>query len=603
MSSPDLSKYPYKQYVWALGEGVSDFPLGQVIDSRYKVVAPCVWLDTQPAELPKEPDAIPTFAQPYLQAYAHQLHIPTVYGVCHQDGEPILLLSNVPVDRGGRLFPTLNQGWERTTAFRQVYWLWQILGLWQPLAHLGVAASLLKLNNIRVEGWRVRLIALVSEPKQPTLKDLAEAWSTLLPTAHPSIAPALEDLLNRLGEPDLEPILADLNRILLSEAIPFSVSLKIAGATSSGPQQSQNEDACYPSRAEFKRTSTADLPLLPRLGIVCDGVGGHAGGEVASQIVVRSLQLQLRGLLLEAAEQTTPMPPDLVIEQIEAAIRVANNLVASQNDSQGRLERQRMGTTLVVALQLPQRIAVGDDSWEEVNELYIAHVGDSRAYWITPEYCHQLTVDDDIVTREVSTGRALLKTAQQRPDASALTQAIGTREADYLKPHIQRFILDEEGVLLLCSDGLSDHQRVEESWANYIGLIVTHIVSLSSAVDSWIELANQKNGHDNVAVVLMHCQFAGPSAPAIETGKLITQQDLMQETELTEASKALLYGETEDDLTGVESLDAGRPRHAFKVFIQTILTLLLLVGLGVAGYFAWRTWQPRPTAPELTVPE
>ncbi|MEO1351191.1 MAG: hypothetical protein AAFW84_20680 [Cyanobacteria bacterium J06635_15] len=47
MSSPDLSKYPYKQYVWALGDGVSEIPLGQVIDDRYKVVSPCVWLDTQ----------------------------------------------------------------------------------------------------------------------------------------------------------------------------------------------------------------------------------------------------------------------------------------------------------------------------------------------------------------------------------------------------------------------------------------------------------------------------------------------------------------------------------------------------------------------------
>ncbi|MEM8808970.1 MAG: protein phosphatase 2C domain-containing protein [Cyanobacteria bacterium P01_G01_bin.38] len=602
MSSPDLSKYPYKQYVWALGDGVSDIPLGQLIDNRYKIVSPCVWLDTQATEQPKVPDAIPTFAQPYLQAYAYQLHLPTVYGVCHQDGEPILLLSNVPVDRGGRLFPTLNQGWERTTAFRQVYWLWQMLELWQPLANLGVAASLLTLNNIRIEGWRIRLIALASEPKQPTLEDLADIWRTLLPTAHPSLAPTLEKICDQLTEANLESLLEDLNRLLLNEAIPFSVNLQIAGGTSPGPQQKQNEDACYPSRAEFKRTSTADLPLLPRLGIVCDGVGGHAGGEVASQIVVRSLQLQLRGLLLEATEQTIPMPPDLVIEQIEAAIRVANNLVASQNDNQGRLERQRMGTTLVVALQLPQRIPVGE-GWEDVNELYIAHVGDSRAYWITPEYCHQLTIDDDIVTREVTTGRSLLKAAQQRPDASALTQAIGTREAEYLKPHIQRFILDEEGVLLLCSDGLSDHHRVEESWANYIGLIVTNIVSLSSAVDSWIELANQKNGHDNVAVVLMHCQFAGPAAPTIETGKLITQQDLMPETELTEASKALLYGETEEDLTGVDTLDDGRPRRSLVPLLKTLLTLLLLAGIGVAGYIGWRTWQPRPTAPEITLPE
>jgi hypothetical protein len=89
------------------------------------------------------------------------------------------------------------------------------------------------------------------------------------------------------------------------------------------------------------------------------------------------------------------------------------------------------------------------------------------------------------------------------PDAGALTQAIGTRSGDHLQPHIQRLMLDETGILLLCSDGLSDNYRIEDAWANYIGLIVKDIVTLDAAVASWIELANQKNGHDNTAVVLI----------------------------------------------------------------------------------------------------
>ncbi|MEM9896223.1 MAG: PP2C family serine/threonine-protein phosphatase, partial [Bacteroidota bacterium] len=223
----------------------------------------------------------------------------------------------------------------------------------------------------------------------------------------------------------------------------------------------------------------------------CDGVGGHAGGEIASQTVVRSLQLQLRSLLVECSQQDTPLAPYVVMGQIEAAIRVANNLVASQNDSQGRTERQRMGTTLVVAVMIPQQVPTSEGP-AEVNELYIAHVGDSRAYWITPEACHLLTVDDDVAGREISTGNSYPPVAKARTDAGALTQALGTREADQLTPHIQRFLLDETGVLLLCSDGLSDNQRVETSWANYIGLIVKNIVPLNEAVESWVELANQK---------------------------------------------------------------------------------------------------------------
>ena len=130
---------------------------------------------------------------------------------------------------------------------------------------------------------------------------------------------------------------------------------------------------------------TCALPnlLLPRLAIVCDGVGGHDGGEVASQRVVRSLQLQLRSLLAEAMEQPKAIPPHVVVDQIEAAIRVANNLINQQNDEQGRADRQRMGTTLVMALVLPQRVDTPEGP-TEVNELYLTHIGDSRAYWITP---------------------------------------------------------------------------------------------------------------------------------------------------------------------------------------------------------------------------
>ncbi|NEP17395.1 MAG: serine/threonine protein phosphatase [Leptolyngbya sp. SIO4C1] len=599
MNSPEQSKYPAKQYVWALGDGVREVPLGQQVDSRYRVVSPCIWLDTQANQPPQVPDAIPAFAQPYLKAHPHRLHVPGAYGICHHQGEPVLLLDNIPVSRSGKLLPSLTQAWPHTTAFRQVYWFWQTLKLWTPLAELGVAASLLNDHNLRVEGWRVRLVAFTSEPAQPGLGDLAEFWSQL------GLSSDLQAICDQLRAEtvNLDEVFEALNRQLLTQAMAFSLSLEIAGATSAGPQQPRNEDACYPSRAEFKRTSTADLPSLPRLGIVCDGVGGHAGGEVASQTVVRSLQLQLRALLAEAAEQTEPMPPELVIEQIEAAIRVANNLVASQNDSQGRLQRQRMGTTLVVALQLPQRIPV-PGGWEEVNELYIAHVGDSRAYWITPEYCHQLTLDDDIAGREVASGRSLLAAAQQRPDADALTQAVGTREADYLKPHIQRFILDEEGVLLLCSDGLSDHRRVEESWANYIGLIVTKIVSVSSAVESWIELANQKNGHDNVAVVLTHCQVSGPTARPVETGRLITQQDIPQ-TELTEASKALLYGEVEDDLAEAAASDEGLSVRSRAPWLKAVLALISLVVLAAAGFYVWRAWQLRPSEglPPIEAPD
>ncbi|MBE9067296.1 protein phosphatase 2C domain-containing protein [Leptolyngbya cf. ectocarpi LEGE 11479] len=593
MTQVDVS--PFKKYVLALGPG-RDVPPGQSVNDRYWVLSPGVWHDTQAPDPPEHPDTVSAAAKPYLQAYPHQLHIPTVYGECPLDSGSVLLLDNVPIDRHGRLMPTLGTAWASATPFRQAYWCWQLFSLWPHLFGLNMAASLSAPEVIHVDGWRIRLSNLI--PGRPPLKALAQLIATLLPKSTPTLASNLKSVLDQCetSEPETQPnfdqILEHLNRVLLTQAMEISLATEVAGSTNSG-QQPHNEDACYPSQVELERASTADLSSLPRMAIVCDGVGGHAGGEVASQTVVRSLQLQLRSLLAEIAEQDTPLPPYIVMGQIEAAIRVANNLVASQNDQQGRTERQRMGTTLVAAVMIPQRLPT-TDGHEDVNELYIAHVGDSRAYWITPEACHLLTVDDDVAGREITAGHSYPTVAQARDDAGALTQALGTREADSLTPHVQRFLLDETGVLLLCSDGLSDHQRVETSWANYIGLIVKNIVPLPTAVESWVELANQKNGHDNIAVVLMHCTISGDTVVVEDSIPNLTPQEGLYPTELTAASKALLYGESEEpaeDPDPVTSTEAP-PRRSLQAMVLGILLLIAFSVAGVAGVFLWQNFGP-----------
>ena len=624
-------RYPFRQYLWALGQGTNTIPIGDRVDNRYEVIGPSIWLDTKPDQMPKVPDPVPNFALPYLKAYPYQLNLPGIYGICHQDsGEAVLLLSNVPVDRQGRLMPAIAKAWPEASTFRQVYWLWQMLSLWEPLLSFGVAASLLKKSNIRVEAWRVRLIGLSTNPESPTLSDLADAWETIyLPAARPATAQLIETVCQALRTPetDLAATIEQVNEQLLREAAGTAMSFQVAGATNTGPTKPRNEDACYPTPTELKRAGTADLPLLPRLAIVCDGVGGHEGGEVASQKVVQSLQLQLRELLAEAIEQETAIAPKVVINQIEAAIRVANNLVVKQNDAQGRAARQRMGTTLVMALVLPQRVETPAGP-TEVNELYLTHIGDSRAYWITLEHCQLLTVDDDIAGREVSAGNSFHAAASQRPDANALTQAVGMREYEYLRPHTQRFLFDSSGVLLLCSDGLSDNRQVETAWADYIGLIVNKIVPLDAAVDAWIELANQKNGHDNVAVTLMSVEQLSEATEADSTlstaasrqpaplngrsGSAVRPQPPDQTaSQMTAASRALLYGEDEDEdipLTAEEiatvqantTSTASASSAQRQKLVTGMLAMVILAVVGVIGWLLWRTFES--SAPEQPLP-
>ena len=624
-------KYPFRQYVWALGHGTNKISVGELVDNRYQVIAPSIWLDKRPEELPKVPSPIPQFAVPYLKAYPYQLNLPGIYGICHQaSGEAVLLLNNVPVNRQGQLMSAIAREWPEASAFRQAYWLWQMINLWSPLQSFDAAASLLKNSNIRVDAWRVRLIGLSTTPSDPSLADLAKSWeTTYVPTARPSIVGLLNSVCLKLRakEPDLQAIAEQINDQLLREAAGTPIDFQVAGATDAGPQKSRNEDACYPSEAELKRTGTADLPLLPRLSIVCDGVGGHEGGEVASQLVVRSLQLQLRGLLAEAMEQPKAIPPRVVIDQIEAAIRVANNLIADQNDQQGRAARQRMGTTLVMALVLPQKVET-EEGPAEVNELYLTHIGDSRAYWMTADYCHQLTVDDDIAGREVSSGTSFYATAMQRPNATALSQAVGLRGYDQLRPHTQRFLFDASGVLMLCSDGLSDNYQVEASWANYVGLIVKKIVPLDAAVDSWVELANQRNGHDNVAVTLMSVDMPEDGAIPEDADRTFSEATSLrpdpaslpgaapaQSEPMTAASRALLYGEDEEDeapLTPEEvaAVDAStaepRPSSGRKLVLG-LLALLVLCAIGAGAWLLWRSLEERrtnvlPTEPEQVEP-
>jgi serine/threonine protein phosphatase PrpC len=330
------------------------------------------------------------------------------------------------------------------------------------------------------------------------------------------VASRLQAIASQLQaeQPSLEAIASNLNQVLLEQAARQPLRMRVAGGTDTGSRHDHNEDNCYPLISDLPTDlSEPRNPLIPHFCVVCDGIGGHEGGEVASQLAVQSVKLQVQALLAELAEDPEIMTPELVTQQLSAIIRVANNLIASRNDEQERESRRRMATTLTLALQLPQVMKMPDGQGN-AHELYIASVGDSRAYWITSRYCQQLTVDDDVAAREVRMGRSLYRKALQRPDAGALTQAVGTRDAELLRPNVRRFILEEDGILLLCSDGLSDNDWLEELCADYPRDIFSGKLSLEAAVQSLIDLANQKNGHDNISVVLTYCEVS-PQYPAV----------------------------------------------------------------------------------------
>jgi protein phosphatase len=144
------------------------------------------------------------------------------------------------------------------------------------------------------------------------------------------------------------------------------------------------------------------------------------------------------------------------------------------------------------------------------NQVYVVHVGDSRIYWVSPQNCRQVTLDDDVATRESVLGYNFYVYSHQRVDGGALIQALGTRASDSLVPRIQRLQLDEDCLLMLCSDGLSDFERVNELCESHIQPILTKNLPLYQACQTLIAEANSRNGHDNVTIALMRCRLAPP---------------------------------------------------------------------------------------------
>jgi protein phosphatase len=621
-------------YLWALGEAASTIAPGQEVAGRYRVIAPQVWLDTQP-DHPLEPsDELHRELLPYLFLYPHKLHIPVVYDQCSTPQGTVVLLENAPLEGAGSLQPSLQDSLTTATPLRQMNWFWQILRLWEPLSQCGVGASLLVTDNLRVEGWRIRLRELyaalgkdaplgagldvdrysIGEIPQPALHHLGQTWSSLANETHSSIRGSLLAIGEKLQSPDADypELLAQTNQLLLEQSAQSPLRIQIAAATDRGPQRDHNEDTSYPLPQDLlKRGIAPDSQLIPHLSIVCDGLGGHEGGEVASQIAVRTLKLQMQALLSETLTLTQPLSPDLVMQQIAASIRVVNNLIDAQNNDQAREARKRMGTTLVMALHLqqPQGGPVGTSLDNPAHEVYIASVGDSRAYWITNRYCQCLTVDDDVACREVRMGRSTYRTALQRLDAGSLTQALGTRDGDQLYVNLQRLILDEDGVLLLCSDGLSDHGLVEQAWAESIGPILAATNPLEEDAQHWVGVANSRNGHDNVSVVLSRCRVT-PDYPVLLGTEAIEPLPTPAES-LTVASEALLANLDASPETVVEVI-AAEPKRGAGCWLKGLGFLALLAAAASVGYIGvqqlnpggvrFPSWPTEPSPAETLTP-
>lgn len=594
-----------RRYLWALGDWIKVYQVDELIEERYLLKYPRILLDTKPGIPPEAPEEIPAQLLPYLKLFPQRLHVPQIYSYLPSPDEQmnlevwLLEYGSIPLNESGDLeygeafLPELSQIWQEASPLRQLHWLWQIANLWQPLQSKGVVSSLLNTSLIRVNGNLIQLLELQSDPNQvPTLKQLGKVWSRLIPTVDPTLTDYLAQLCDRLEQGKIktaDQLISLLDQMLNLWGKTYQRTYQIYTATDTGLTREHNEDACYPPHGQLTEIEQGQ----PVLTIVCDGIGGQDGGEIASKLAIDTLVDQFSKILL------TSHPPETssaYSQSLAQTINTTNDRISQRNDSENRQERQRMGTTLVMGLS-------------HHHEIYFAHVGDSRIYWITPQSCHQITVDDDLASREVRLGYLLYRDAIQYPNAGALVQALGMSKSTVLHPTVQRWILDEDAVFLLCSDGLSDYERVEQYWQTAILPLLDGKTDIETLGKQLIEIANQQNGHDNVTISLIYCRVqlkVGEEINAVPFStleKMIGQQALANPPLVDPATQDYTATTTEETLTAPLAPSTPQPQPPSltspsppETTLQTRKGWWLLLPIGIllaigAGYWIWQQQQ------------
>ena len=210
-----------------------------------------------------------------------------------------------------------------------------------------------------------------------------------------------------------------------------------------------------------------------QLFLVADGMGGHAGGDVASALVTRDLA---------KLDEPQTGSPEHAAEALRTSLLNANTML--RDTVKEHHELAGLGTTFVGFL------TVGD-------QLSVAHIGDSRLYLFRDGALQQITKDHTFVQRLVDSGRITEEEAQYHPRRSVLMRVLGDVES---APEVDTMVLDTrpDDIWLLCSDGLCGYVSDDD-----IEKILRRRRSLQGAVDDLIDKSLSHGAPDNVTVVLV----------------------------------------------------------------------------------------------------
>jgi protein phosphatase len=534
-------------------------------DRRYRLLSPILpinnyrsiskVLDTKPLQTSPlqviseyKPESVPNIVKIYARLEKDSnINLPKVHDAWLTDDQEILILE----DRSNwQTFADVCSN-NQVEMIQILFCLGKTLSIWEQLTEVKCRNSVLDIHNLLLDedqNLSLKQLELDTEDQEFNLKKLGDLWYKLLAQSSRTqfadlvtlikdlrsgvideiavVKESLKDIYNQLqpdetaehteidhDDDDTEEESA-LELDLSSPTIPLAMgnsqktilqsdsedddnsptvvlpmqllSLEEIGITDIGRMRTGNEDY-FAIEIENKKHEEPKLKTLEAKGlyVLCDGMGGHAGGEVASKMAVETICQYFQ------EHWTDEIPPEQTIKE---AILLANKNIYDVNQQSLRTGSARMGTTLVMVLIQGTKIA-------------IASVGDSRVYRVTRKHgLEQLTIDHEVGQREIQRG-VEPSIAYSRPDAYQLTQALGPRDQQFVIPDVKFLEMNEETLLVLCSDGLSDNDLLEDNWQTHLSPLLSSRANLEQGVQQLIEFANQHNGHDNITCIAIRVKL------------------------------------------------------------------------------------------------
>ena len=292
------------------------------------------------------------------------------------------------------------------------------------------------------------------------------------------------------------PIVASEAATAAQPTSPRELEVRLFARTDVGQIREHNEDNFLIADLSRRVRGLLDANRSTSLGphgilmAVCDGMGGAAAGEVASQLAVDILFEKM----IEKLDDAAPLSRDDLARRLVRAVENAGQRIF--NEAKSDRSRRGMGTTVTAAALID-------------SHLFLAQVGDSRGYILRGDTLVQVTRDQSLVNQLIEAGQLTEEEAETFEHNNIILQALGT--SDSVQVDLTYVALARGDVLLLCSDGLSGMIRDAE---------IREIMKVGGESHELcrvlIERANQAGGHDNITAII--ARFDGEGVPATAEG-------------------------------------------------------------------------------------